>query len=229
MADDQIPKAGNPKRLHFLHIGKAAGTQIRYLSKQVNRQQRDWKIVKHAHTKHLRDIPPDAAYFFSIRDPLTRFVSGFYSRKRMGRPRLNHRWNDHEKWVFNTFDHANDLAEALFTEGRPGLDATAAMTGVGHLAQNQIDWFESCGALFAIRPPVWIVRQEHFDDDWATLMRRIGFTGTFATAEDEIRAHRNDYTGIPPLSPLAKRNLAAWYARDIAFRALCEDWMASNA
>ena len=197
-----------PQPLHFLHIGKAAGTQVRYLARRVNAAQDRWQIVKHDHNKNLRDLERQDAYFFSIRDPLTRFFSGFYSRKRKGRPRLNVPWTMDEKQAFETFHHANDLAEALFTPGQRGHDAFAAIKAIRHTAKNQVDWFESRGALLRVQPPVWILRQEHFDRDWDGLVQRLGLVGEFTPTCDGKKAHRNDYTDIPPLSAQGKGQFA---------------------
>jgi len=73
--------------IHFLHIGKCAGTQILSITKQVNAKTSGRKIRKHGHDVFLRHLPEEADFFFSIRDPTSRFRSGFYSRKRKGPPR----------------------------------------------------------------------------------------------------------------------------------------------
>ena len=230
MPDSPQPSSqAAPQTLHFLHIGKAAGTQVRHLARQINEAQDRWKIVKHDHNKNLRDLDRKDAYFFSIRDPLTRFVSGFYSRKRKGQPRLNVPWTLDEARAFDHFPHANDLAEALFAPGPRGHDAFAAIKAIRHTAKNQVDWFESRGALLWVQPPVWILRQERFDHDWAILMRRLELGTDVNPTRDAVRAHRNDYADTPPLSALAQSNLRRWYVQDIAFHEMCEAWLQANA
>ena len=95
----------------FLHIGKNAGTQITHVTKQLKKY--NIKIKKYHHKTKLADLSRNSQYFFSIRNPATRFLSGFYSRKRKGQPRLNIDWNIHEKIAFEQFEHANDIAENL--------------------------------------------------------------------------------------------------------------------
>src|SRR5215469_6421945 len=99
--------------IHFLHIGKNAGTQIKFVAQQINQNDENCRIVTHPHEVKLGHLPQGARYFFSIRNPLTRFKSAFYSRKRKGLPRFFLDWSAEEKQVFSSFEHANDLAEAL--------------------------------------------------------------------------------------------------------------------
>lgn len=226
----------NPKRnakdIHFLHIGKCAGSQIAQIARQVNRISDTRKIIKHRHDVFLRNINAQAYYFFSIRDPMSRFKSGFYSRKRKGPPRLNVEWNIDDTFAFETFEHANDLAESLFEKTERGHKAWAAMKSIRHTAQNQSDWFYCRGSFLYTRPPIWILRQEHFDADLATFFTRenldLGSRKVKITS-DPRAAHANDYTDIPALSEKASEKLALWYAQDIAFYDMCEDWMMQQA
>ena len=45
-----------------------------------------YEIVLHSHDCELRQIPSGDKVFFTVRDPIDRFVSGFNSRKRRGQP-----------------------------------------------------------------------------------------------------------------------------------------------
>jgi hypothetical protein len=91
-------------KLIFLHIGKNAGTQILHLANQL---QHDGIVInKMPHRSKLRDIDENDQYFFSIRDPISRFKSGFYSRKRKGQPRIYSEWTPHEAAAFKSFEHA---------------------------------------------------------------------------------------------------------------------------
>jgi hypothetical protein len=214
--------------VHFLHVGKAAGTQVKGVIHQLNEAGKVGKLIKHGHEVTLADLPEDQAYFFSTRDPATRFKSGFYSRLRKGQPRLLIEWTEHERLAFERFPHANDLAEALFAPGRDGREAAAAIRSIRHTARNLVDWFRFSGHLFDVRPPVWIVRQEHFAADLEVFLARIGHEGGVDLATDERRSHTNDYAGVPALIDAALANLRRWYAQDYAFLELCEDWMAAQ-
>ena len=215
--------------LLFLHIGKNAGTQITYVGQQLAKE--DIQIENSSHDTKLKSIGNDVPYFFSIRDPISRFRSGFYSRKRKGRPRLNVEWSRYEAYAFERFEHANDLAESLFLNDERGLAATKAISSIRHTAMNQIDWFE--GALnFELRPPIWIIRQEQFKEDLEVLLGKLRThikVKDVIVSNDPKTAHKNDYSDTPDLSDLGKRNLRAWYARDFAFYDLCVDWINRNS
>ncbi|WP_200181338.1 sulfotransferase family 2 domain-containing protein [Ectothiorhodospira mobilis] len=214
--------------IHYLHIGKCAGTQIGNIIRQINEGCGRSVIVKNGHDVSLRDIPKGSDFFFSIRDPLSRFVSGFYSRKRKGRPRIYSGWSSYEEFSFGEFEEANDLAESLFECGLRGRQAAAAIKSMRHTAQDQFDWFCCCGSFLFVRPPVWIIRQEYFEGDLREFLYRAGFSG-FSDAlkieKDSVGSHVNDYRGVPPLSKKAEQNLRYWYAQDIQFYQMCEDWM----
>ena len=83
-------RAGRP--VHFLHIGKTGGTAFKHAITTARRQNARLGALTpalhlHPHTVHLRDIPKGDRFFFFLRDPISRFVSGFYSRKNQGHPR----------------------------------------------------------------------------------------------------------------------------------------------
>ena len=214
--------------LVFLHIGKNAGTQITYVSQQLAKI--GIRIETSSHDTKLKEIKNGIPYFFSIRDPISRFRSGFYSRKRKGQPRLYVEWSKYEAFAFGQFEHANDLAESLFRKDELGLAATKAISSIRHTAMHQIDWFE--GVLnFELRPPVWIIRQERFKEDLAVLLGKLdvksGIDDLIITSDPKL-AHKNDYAGVPDFSELGKANLRSWYARDFAFYDLCVDWINRN-
>lgn len=227
MNNAAMPRAGL-RRLIFLHIGKNAGTQIVFLTEQLIKE--GVYVEKVSHDTKLKLIHKDAPYFFSIRDPIKRFSSAFYSRKRKGQPRLHAEWTRYEAYAFERFEHANDLAEALFRKDEAGRAATQAISSIRHTAMQQIDWFE--GMLnFDIRPPLCIVRQECLEQDFEFLLKTLNLNiglGQLKLATDDVNAHRNDYSQAPQLSELAISNLRSWYARDFAFYDLCLDWIDRN-
>ncbi len=224
----QLRERNAPKKeiVHYLHIGKNAGSQLRYLFPKINEQDKVGILLRReSHKETLATIPPDARYFFSIRDPIARFRSGFYCRKRKGKPLYDVDWTPDEAVAFANFEHANDLAEALFLDTERGLAATAAMRSVMHLAMNQVDWFPQRGFLLETRPPVWILRTDQFESDLRILFDRLGIDADVQTTEDGVSSHRNDYSNVPKLSELAIANLRRWYAQDFAFCAMCRDWL----
>lgn len=217
-----------PKRreVYFLHIGKAAGSQVKQMMAQVNAERSDINFRGLTHDVMLADLPEPSDYFFSIRDPISRFRSGFYSRKRFGRPLNDIPWTPHEATAFGNFEHAAELAEALFAPGETGLKAAAAMKSIRHTAQDQIDWFALAGDIFTVRPPVWILRQERLEADMKVLLDRLGVEFKPKARRDAKGAHANDYSTVPDLSEAGIANLRRWYSQDFALYDAAETWMA---
>jgi hypothetical protein len=212
----------------FLHIGKNAGSQFMRVAEQINAESETVRIARQAHHRRLGSLEPEQRYVFSIRSPISRFRSGFYSRKRKGAPKLYAEWTAHEARAFERFEHANDLAEALFEGGQRGLDALSAIKSIKHCAMDQIGWFDLHGNFLQIRPPITIVRQEKFDADIARFLRLIGFHRPVQLSDDTVLAHQNDYSGIAPLSDKARENLSRWYAQDLEFYRVCEFWLSQQ-
>lgn len=213
------------RQVHFLHIGKCAGTYLKALADKINAGGHGVQIITHPHRVMLLNLPPRATYFFSIRRPETRFVSSFYSRKRKGQPRYNSEWTPLERVSFAVFEHANDLAEALFETSVTGQHAFAAMKSIEHLALDQSDYVRGCGFFLTEWPPIAIIRQEHFDRDVGVLYRRLGIARPPQVMADAVTAHRNDYQGARPLSEKAIANLRRWYAQDEEFYRICDFWI----
>jgi hypothetical protein len=217
--------------VYFLHIGKTAGTQINQLSVQINALQRNVAITSMTHEVLLANLPQGSPYFFSIRDPIARFRSGFYDRKRMGRPRYFTPWSSDEEIVFKDFPHANDLAEALFRSDEMGAKAFMAMESLHHVSSHQVDWFRGEGNFLVKRPPIHIVRQEFFAQDFAHLMRKLSLPfemESLSVIRDARTGHSHEYGEVPELSRLARENLHLWFARDFEFYRLCSDWCESS-
>ncbi len=215
------------QRFHFLHIGKTAGTQTRYVLSNLPTQRRGYRFTAHPHYVKLRDLPETADYFFGIRNPVDRFVSGFYSRKRRGRSGSNE-WNQHEQLTFQRFPHANDLAESLGNVDRSGEHAFFGMRSIKHVNMMQADWFDDQGYFLDNRPTIWIVRVSSFNEDLRSCLHRMGIRSSIRTSTDQPISHATNYDGIPRLSEQAIANLEAWYWRDFRFTAHCTDWLSNQ-
>ncbi len=217
------PQSCSRRKVHFLHVGKCGGTAIKDLAVRINALPNSPRILAHGHSKKLADLPSDATYFFSVRHPVSRFVSAFSMRKLKEQPRLYREWTAGEREAFDRFPEANDLAESLFSPSDAGRAAFAAMQSIGHMS-FQHGWFKVRDILYA-RPPLCVLRQEKLADDVAHLLRLLGVDQEFRLTADSTRAHRNDYSRTPPLSAKAIENLSAWYAVDIEYYRLIDAWI----
>lgn len=189
---------------------------------------RKFYFAIHTHLVRLRELPPDDDYIFSVRDPIERFYSGFYSRKRKGQPSLFAEWTPEEEWAFAKFSEANDLAEALSAEDEEiRCAALSAMKAIGHVRTMHLDWFDNPYKVFyGQRQPLMVLRQKSLGSDFRALARWLNLPSSVELPDDPVMAHRNDYSKTPPLSHVAQENLKLWYAYDIAFVAHTERFAA---
>lgn len=213
------------KKIHYLHIGKCAGTIFHEVAKAVNQANVGVEIIKHGHDVGLKHIAFGEPYVFAIRSPHTRFVSGFYSRKRKGQPRILTPYTKYEELAFAEFEHANELAEALFAKSKRGKKAVQAIKSIIHTSMNQVDWFDRCGFFLENNPPIHIIRQENFEEDCRNFFVKIGVDLQGEFPNDPVSTHKNDYTDIPELSDKALKNLYAWYRQDYELINLCNHWL----
>ena len=222
-------KKFDKNKIIFLHIGKNAGTQIMNLSSQL--ESYGINIQKYQHYEKFDCLPLGNKYFFSIRNPIFRFRSGFYSRKREGMPRHYSKWSIHEEVAFKKFKSANDLAESLFKKTKLGLLAAQSIQSITHTSTQQIDWFNNY-AIMELNPPIWIIRQEYFNQDFDIFLNKLGLKITSKDLDiltDDIGAHKNSYEKNNEFSKLAIKNLKKWYARDFIFYDICNNWIKKNS
>jgi len=210
--------------IHLLHIGKTGGTSLKHVLEPV-RNTAVYRMELHPHSFRLKDIPEGDKVVFFLRDPVKRFVSGFYSRKRMGQPRYNSPWNSSEEAVFMQFHTPNELARALSSKSQSTQEAAIrAMKSISHLKSSYWDWFEN-EAYFLSRLPdiLFIGFQETLDEDFGILRKMLCLPETIALPKDEIRAHKNPPNLDTCLGEEALQNLREWYAADYEFIRLCQE------
>jgi hypothetical protein len=205
--------------VHFLHIGKTGGTAIKaaLAAAPVTR----YRILLHPHGVVLADLPRGDRVVFCLRDPVNRFVSGFFSRQRQGRPRYDSPWSPAEEEAFTRFSSPLVLGEALSAEDS-GIRAAAeaAMRGIAHVRDSYWSWLGSEAQLLSRRKDILFVGfQESLHTDFLRLARLLDSPGVLPA--DDISAHRNPESADRRLSVLARTNLERWYCRDYDCIALC--------
>lgn len=203
-------------RAHFLHIGKTGGSAIK--SALGDRCDGAYELVLHPHPTTLKDVPRGDRFFFVLRDPVERFVSGFYSRQRQGRPLYDSPWSPEEARAFGLFDTADALACALSSAANDErLEALAAMRSIQHVSSSYWDWFGNeryfrrrLDDLLAV---LWL---PDLDSTFPRLCRLLGISPVPELPDDDVRAHRNPAGVERRLSRPACRALEQWYAADEA-------------
>ncbi|MGD9916636.1 MAG: hypothetical protein AB7U46_01350 [Paenirhodobacter sp.] len=209
-------------RMVIVHIGKTGGTALASVFAQDHavRGHERARVLGHSETlTRAAQSFPGVEIGFCLRDPVERFVSGFYSRQRKGRPRYNSDWTPVEAEVFTRFPTPDALGRAL-AAGDPL--AARAMEGVVHLKRGLAHYLEGVAALERHGARIgFIGMQESLARDVEWLRRRLDLAPEAVLRLDDVGAHRNPAAVDKTLSPEARAALKAHYAGDYAVRDWC--------
>lgn len=198
----------------LIHVGKTGGTSLRLLIKDLRSDGFKFPLTKMRHKETVNqalDENPGLQLGFIYRDPTSRFVSGFNSRLRNGRPTHNSLWTPAEAAAFSWFADANSLAEALYAED-PRLQSAAhfAMGSIRHLARGYAFYFQSPTYFQSLQEQIYCLCEL---SDLNT--RAAEFFAPFGVPKEAVlsrvrQSHRAPSTP-PPLSPLALENLRRFW------------------
>lgn len=214
--------------VHFLHVGKTGGTAVKHaLASQTSLEHRSLRL--HDHSVRLMDVPKGEFVVFFVRDPTSRFVSGFNSRQRQGRPRYNLLWTAAEERAFSQFHTPNELAIALSArEPERRLAAIHAMNSIFHVKSSYWDWFHSETYLRSRLADLFFIGfQERLNLDFDVLKHKLKLPPSLVLPEDEIAAHRTPHHTDRYLAATARSNLRQWYAADYECVEICRDLAAT--
>jgi hypothetical protein len=247
---DSPTETGDKQTVHLLHIGKTGGSAVKYalnnsLTVLVDGGEHNMKtavvslpeipyvVQMYSHNIRLRDIPEGEKVIFFLRDPVSRFVSSFYSRKRKGAPRYHFEWHPDEAVAFARFPSANELADALNADDSETVQAAAkAMCSVFHVNTSFLDWFESNEYFLSRKEDIFFIGfQENLTEDFECLKRKLELPEALAIdlPEGDVEAHKGQHSKADCfLGENAVRNLKKWYAEDYDFFSLCRDLLSEN-
>jgi hypothetical protein len=214
--------------LSFMHIGKTGGTTLKAVLTQHNNRSPDLAVELHPHSVTLPWLEtnrPEHRCIFFVRDPIDRFVSGFNSRLRCGRPRYNFPWSQGEAITFSYFRTANDLAEGLDSPERSRrCAARVGMREIAHVRQGLADFLVSAEYLEDCKQAgsfFFIGTQETFRHDLESLRALLGIDVDVEMPVDAVGQHRTPSNLTRSLSNRARRNLERWYAADYPILQWC--------
>jgi hypothetical protein len=204
--------------VHFLHVSKGGGSAVKD-ALQDRLRTPTARIFLHPHRTTLADVPAGEKAFAFLRDPVTRFVSGFHSRLRQGRPRYDTPWTPDEARAFERFRTPNELALSLSsTDAEVRAAGEHAMRTMGHVHRPQRSWLGDDALIMRRMDDIlFIGRQESLAADFAVLRGLLGLPETVKLAE----VHRTPEEFDRRLDPEARENLRAWYADDYRLLELC--------
>lgn len=213
------------KIVHLFHIGKTGGSAVGAALEGHSRSG-DYEIIHHDHDFTLDHVPSTEYFAVVVRDPIARFVSGFYSRQRQDRPRYPHAvWRPEEAVAFDRFHSPNQLALALSSDDAELRQAAArAIKDIYFLHTPQILYFKSKEYLLSRRSKVLFIGfQETLDDDFALFTRILNLPAGLELPRDEVIAHRNPAHVDRRLDPEAVNNLKIWYRKDYEILETCKE------
>jgi hypothetical protein len=203
--------------VHFLHVSKTGGTAIRaaigpHLTTESS------AIFLHDHSFRLQDAAPGEKIILFFRDPIDRFTSAFYSRRRCGRPRYDVPWTRGERSAFEHFETANQLGRALSADDPCERErGTMAMREIGLLRMSYYDWIGSDELLSQRKSDILFIGfQEELKAGFNRLQHLLLLPDHLQLPTDEILAHRNPLDIEKQIDDIARANLTAWYSRDTA-------------
>jgi hypothetical protein len=215
------------RRFAFLHIGKTGGSAIKEAINKNLELTGERKIAVFGHRAQLPEIVENGLKHdlcFTVREPVSRFISGFNSRIRGGRDGM-HGWKPREIPVFERFASPNELAEALSSEDQATRQAAkAAMKSISHLKRDLTHHFGSVELLESIRDRiVFIGHLPSLDDDFKMFRTIVGLSADVELPKDEVGAHKapDTVTLVKKLSPLGEENVRKHYRKDYPIYEWC--------
>jgi hypothetical protein len=203
-------------RAHFLHIGKTGGSAIQ-TALEPYLDVGKYEILLHPHRVTLADVPQGEAVFFVLRHPVTRFVSGFNDRLRLGQPRYHYGWSQAEQETFACFRSANELAEALSDPDDiwRGL-AQRAMCSIQHVSSSFWFWLHDPDYFTSRSDDLLFVGfQESLNSDFPRLLKLLGLDEQITLPTDPVAANQAPSIADRSISALGRCNLLAYYAADV--------------
>jgi hypothetical protein len=218
---DYVP---NDPELCMIHIGKTGGTALKTVLHAYNARRDSDPIELFRHEMTLPRLVAESSFskaIFFVRDPLSRFVSGFNSRLRGDPRKKKANWSPEERFAFSRFTTPNDLAEALSSPTKRK-DAERAMRGIQHVREPLSYYLGSTGFLERNKDRIFFIgRQETFDDDVVCLKRMLGVEPEILPPSGREDANRTPPTMSTELSKRAIGNIKPWYEEDYPILEWC--------
>jgi hypothetical protein len=207
------------RKIGFLHISKTGGTAAKAALRRHVASDPEDELVLFTHSMTLEKAFTEEGcdqVIFYIREPVSRFVSGFNSRLRAGYPRHARAWTPRETRAFARFKTPNELAEALGSfNPLSRFFAWRAVRAIRHTRQTYAHFLGSVDVLERYRDRIlFIGSQEHFEADFDIIKTLIGADPGLELPTDDVGAHRNPVELSKFMSERARRNVRSYYRKD---------------
>ncbi len=201
--------------LHFLHIGKTGGTIVKNTLKPYT-YLRNYYLLIHSHDVRVSDIPEGCKFMFFLRDPLSRFISGFNFRLRKGQPLVYHEWSNEERSAFSKFKTPNDLALALTDQNEEiKQHAINAMESIEHVSNHYDYWFHSIEYMKQRERDIFFIGfQESLESDFKLLTNLLNLDAKVELLRDPVLSLKAPSNQQKELDKVARENVKNWYYDD---------------
>lgn len=218
------------QRYRILHVGKTGGSSIGKLLKTVRAQGESYPVSLLRHKKTLQGMlkqSPKLNIGFVVRDPADRFVSGFNSRMRAGRPaHTKYTWSAEEAAAYSYFPTANDLAEALLSTDERLLSAAQfSMQAINHLRRGYEFHLGSVRTIQKYQASIYAVCDlKQLDSQIYRFLEPAGVSKETIDA-NFARRHEapKEQKKASVLSDLARENLKTYWATEYEIYQYCLD------
>ncbi|MEP1933613.1 sulfotransferase family 2 domain-containing protein [Shimia sp.] len=211
----------------LLHIGKTGGTYLKsVIAHNQENLPNDVEILSHYDTifSTVKKFGRARKIGFVFREPEKRFISGFQSRIRQGRPTYNSPWTAEEGVAFHWFATPNDLAEALGSKDeRMKSAAIFAMHNIRHI---KFGYKHFLGGKARLAREVekgkmqLCVELENVDENLPEIMQSIGFK-KFSLPKKPVR-HNVRLAQVTQLSEIGRANLHSYWAEEFEIYEFCK-------
>jgi hypothetical protein len=210
--------------VHFLHIGKTGGSAIKWALRRAEIPETPYGPIElHRHAYKMREVPFTDRVIFFVRDPVARFMSGFYSRLSKGQPRYYYEWTEGERAAFETFPTPQALATALGSEDEElRRRARYATRAIRHTRPMYGYTGGPLRLRLRSRQIIYIGRLETITADWKQIKALLELPPNLKLPRGPWRAHRQKEPLDMTLDDFALRSLKEWYSGDYKLVEYCD-------
>jgi hypothetical protein len=207
----------------ILHVGKCGGSSVK-AGLEAYLDPRRASIANHAQSRQEMAAcadNPGRRFSYFVRDPVTRYVSGWIEAYRLGWPDYFRLLRFGELLAFMRFHSPNDLACALSSNDLNRQQAAQrAMHAIEHVQWGQADYWdglENFGR--CIGSQFFVGRTENFGEDYRRLVNELDSSGalldsSMSRVPPEEHVMPDKYLGWKYLGDCAINNLRSWYHDD---------------
>jgi hypothetical protein len=210
--------------VHFLHIGKTGGTAIKWALRHAEVPETPWGPIElHRHAFKFDDVPRGDRVIFFVRDPIDRFMSGFYSRLSKGQPRYLYEWTEGERAAFEEFSTPQRLAAALGSDDEE--ERSRARRAARAIRHTRPMYRYTGGPLrlrLRRRQILYIGRLETLQADWKQIRALLELPRNVKLPHGPWRAHRQKEPLDMTLDDAARRALEEFYRGDYKLLEYCD-------